>query len=114
MATLTSTLRADLQADLAIGSSEAVFTNDELDRLYTRADGDYEKTIVLAMRQLMQNASKFNDYTAGQTSEKKSQIRDNLQKNLKYYEDTVIGGATQFKIVAMRSVPTKHKDKPSG
>jgi len=73
MATLTAEQRTDLQADLGISYDEAVFTDDELDRLYTRA-ASYDGAVVYALDQILMNAAKFNDYTAGSSSEKKSQV----------------------------------------
>lgn len=112
MASLTSTQRTDLQADLGISSDEAVFTNTELDRLYTRAGSDYNKTVVLAVRQLLMNAAKFNDYTAGDTQEKKSQVFKNLKQMYDMWSEEA-DDDPEVKIVGMVSVPPKNKDKPS-
>ena len=71
MATLSAAQLGDIQGDLGIGSDGAVFTDSELHRLYTRADSDYELTVVYALEQLMVDAAKLNDYTAGSSSEKK-------------------------------------------
>jgi len=80
MATLTADLRADLQGDLGIGSTGDVFTAAELDRLYTRASSDYDLAVVYALDQLLVDAAKLNDYTAGASSEKKSQVFAQLTK----------------------------------
>lgn len=111
MAELTATQRADLQGDLDIGSAEAIFTNDELDRLYTRADEDYDATVVLAIRQLLMHAAKFADYTAGQTSEKKAQVFEHLGRLLAYYEKKA-DSATQVQIVGATSVPPRTRERP--
>lgn len=73
MATLTADEREDLQADLGITYDETVFTDAELDRLYTRA-ATLDGARVYALDQLLMNAAKFNDYTAGSSTEKKSQV----------------------------------------
>ncbi len=73
MATLSSDELADLQADLGIGSDGSVFSDEELDRLYTRAT-TLDGARVYALDQLLMNAAKFNDYTAGSSTEKKSQV----------------------------------------
>lgn len=79
MAALTSELRRDLQADLGIGDDQDIFTNSELDRLYTRAAADYDLTVVYALDQIMVDAAKLNDYRAGSSSESKSQVFEHLQ-----------------------------------
>lgn len=105
---------SDLQADLSISGDESVFTDAELNRLFTRASEDYDATLVLAWRQLLASANRFNDYTAGQTSEKKSQVRAHIKDMLTYYEDRVQRGGNQVAIVGMRSVPPRFKEIPSG
>lgn len=105
---------SDLQADLSIGSDQGVFTDNELNRLYERASEDYDSTLVLAWRQLLASANRFNDYTAGQTSEKKSQVRAHIRDTLEYYEDRVQRSGNQVAIVGMRRVPPVYKEVPAG
>lgn len=111
---LTPDQLTDLQADLSIDATESVFSNAELERLFVRAGEDYDRTLVLAWRQLLASAARFNDYTAGQTSEKKSQVRDHIKDTLEYYEDRVQRSGNQVAIVGMRRVPPVVKDIPSG
>ncbi|MCZ2077903.1 MAG: hypothetical protein LC130_23230 [Bryobacterales bacterium] len=84
---LTSQQLADLQGDLGIGNDQAVFTDGDLNRLYVRAGNDHDKTIVLALRQMLADASKLHDYSAGSTSESLSQVRANLEKLLTRWEN---------------------------
>ena len=79
MATLTSDQLGDLQADLGLGDDQSIFSDAELHRLYTRADADYDLTVVYAIDQLMMDAAKFNDYRAGSSSESKSQVFEHLK-----------------------------------
>lgn len=101
-----------MQADLGISADGSVFTDAELNRLYTRADDDYAGAVVLAIRQLTMNAAKLNDYTAGETSEKKSQVFQNLKTMLSYWEEQAQANV-QVKIVGMSYVPPADRDKPS-
>lgn len=87
MATLNNDQLADLQGDLGIRDDEAVFTNAELNRLYTRAGGDYETTVAYAYRQLWATALKFTKYTQGRSSEDKTAIRDALKDATLYWEN---------------------------
>jgi hypothetical protein len=78
MATLTADQLADLQADIGITDDESVFTDTELDRLFTRADEDYPTTVAYALRQLWRSAAKFANYTQNASSEEKGTIFKNL------------------------------------
>ena len=109
---LTATQRADMQGDLGITADESVFTNTELDRLYARADSDYNSAVYLAWRQLAANAAKFNDYTAGETQEKKSQIWDHIQEMLEFWKDEARVAANQVRSVGLLEVPPRDKDSP--
>lgn len=112
MATLTATLRTDVQGDLGIGSDQGVFTDDELDRLYTRADSDYGTTIYLAFRQLLADAAKFNDYTAGHTSEKKSQLWDHLKEMVAFWREESRSASNQVRFVGATEIPPRRKSTP--
>jgi len=112
MAELTSTQRADMQADLGIAADEAVFTNDELDRLYTRADADYNKAVYLAWRQLLADASKFSDYTAGQTREQKSQIYEHVKEMVAFWKSESTTATNQVRVLGLNEIPPRWKDEP--
>lgn len=112
MASLTSDQRGDIQGDLGIGSDETVFTNGELDRLYTRAGSDYNTAVYLAYRQLLANANKFHDYTAGQTKVQKSQVRDHLKEMVEFWKQEARVAGDQVKVVGMNRIPPYHKDRP--
>ena len=112
MATLTSTQRTDMQADLGIGTDEAVFTNDELDRLYTRADSDYNEAVYLAWRQLLADAAKFSDYTAGQTREEKSQVYEHIKDMVTFWKGEFTTASNQVRIVGINEIPPRWKDEP--
>lgn len=105
MATLTAAQLADMQADLAITNDESVFLDSELQRIYDRAGGNYARAITIAIRQLLMNATKFNDYSAGQTTERKQQIFQNLQGMYKVWEDEWRSTSNQVRIVGARPVP---------
>jgi len=94
---LTVTQLTDLQKDIGIGSDEAVFTDDALNRLFTRADSDYALTVAYAIRQLLMNAARFNDYVRYMsggiaTREDKSQIFTHLQEMYQLWAAEAGGG----------------------
>lgn len=112
MATLTATQRADMQADLGISADETVFTNDELDRLYTRADSNYEAAVYYGYRQLLADANKLFDYSAGMTKMSKSQVRAHLRDMLEFWKSEVTAAGGQVSIVGALEVPPRDKDRP--
>lgn len=113
MATLTAEQQTRIRRKLDIADgSQTPFTDAQFDDMYTEAGGDFDTALVLALRDLLMVASKFNDYTVGQTSEKKAQIFDHLTKMLSYYEDVVVGGKQQVSVVAVRVVPYRPHAKP--
>lgn len=80
---LTATQLTDIRRDLGIGQTGGVFTDAELDRLYERAGGtsdDYAMAVAMAVRQILVDAAKLNDYTAGSSTEKKSQVFKQLKE----------------------------------
>lgn len=88
---------ADFQADLGISSDESVFTDAELNRLYTRAEDDYDTAVALGIRQLMMDAAKLNNYTVGSSSEQKAQVFDHLKAMWEMWSKAagIGGGALQ-------------------
>ena len=83
---LTAAQLTDLQRDIGIGSDEAIFTDDELERLFARADSGYAMTVAYALRQLLVNAARLNDYVrytgsgGAATRESKSQVFAHLRQ----------------------------------
>lgn len=71
---------ADYRADLGDPASAPAFTDPELTRLWQRAGGNPDRALLLAVRQLLVNAVRFDDYSFGMNaaSEKKSQVFDHL------------------------------------
>ncbi len=110
---LSSDQLADMQMDLDIGDNQLVFTDDELNRFYTRASGVFYKAEVLAVRVLLASNSKFVSYTEGQTQEDRSDRFKQVQAFLTYLETVVLQGTTgQYRMIHIRSVPTVCRDRP--
>lgn len=102
---------ADMQNDLGIGDDESVFTDAELARLFERAEGDYNLAVYFGYRQLLAQANRFHDYTAGMTSVKRSQMRTHLQESLAFWKEEA-KAAEGVRMLGVRGVPPKHKDAP--
>lgn len=109
MADLSAAQLLDFRAD--IGDDGTVFTEDELNRHFTRASSDYNSAVVLALQQLLINASKRHDYSLAQSSESKSQVYKQIKDALTYWKSEA-ETRQQVKMVGMRSVPPRVKDSP--
>jgi hypothetical protein len=103
---------ADLQGDLGITDDETVFTDAELNRLFTRANENYPGAVFLGYRQLLASAAKFRDYSMGMSSEKRSQIFKHLKDMLEFWRGEVTNAGGQVLLVGLQGVPTHHKDRP--
>ncbi len=111
---LTATQLADLQADLGIDDSENVFTDEELDRLYARAEQDYATAVYYAWRQLLAASTKYIEYRVAQTSEKRQQVFSHIKQMVEYWQgesqkSTNAGGV---KVAGITPVPPRWKDYP--
>lgn len=111
---LTSDQLTILQGLIGITDDETVFTDDNLDLLFTEASENLYGTAVLAISMIIVNAAKRNAYTLGQTSEQAQQVVDNLEKVLKRYQKLADAGVTpsSAQIVGMRSVPPPYYTLP--
>lgn len=109
---LTSDQLADMQADLGIDDSEAVFTDEELERLFQRASEDYNSAVYLAWRQLLANSARYIDYRVAQTEEKRSQVFAHIKEMVAFWgaESRIAGN--QVLIAGMNEVPPRVKDAP--
>lgn len=108
---LTADQITDMQGDLDIDSSESVFTDVELNRLYNRANGDYKLAVILAFEQLLAGSSKWVSYTEGQTQEDRSDRFKQVMQLVEYKRAQWIG-SDQARMVHIRSVPTPRRDVP--
>jgi hypothetical protein len=113
MATLTSDQRADMQGDLGISDDENVFTNEELNRLYTRADSNYALAVYYGYRQLLADAAKLHNYSLAQTRVERSQVFDHVKAMMAVWQDEARTAGNQVKIAGLRGVPPRWKDAPA-
>lgn len=111
---LTTDQLADFQADLGIDDSEAVFTDEELERLFTRASEDYPTAVYYAWRQLLAASTKYIDYRVAQTEEKRSQAYQHIKDMVAYWkgesEDST--NTRGVAIAGINPIPTNWKDAP--
>ncbi len=109
---LTVIQRIDIQGDLGIDTEETVFTDDELDRLYARADSDYNLAVYYGYRQLLASANKFHDYTAGMTKVQRKQMRDNIRDSMDFWKEEARTASNQVKMIGLTGIPPKWKEEP--
>lgn len=112
MSTLTTDQRTDMQGDLGITTDQTVFTNDELDRLYTRADSDYNLAVYMGYRQLLADSAKFFKYTAGHTEMNKQQVFEHVKAMVDFWKEEARTAGNQLKILGLTEIPPRIKDDP--
>lgn len=111
--TITAQQITDLRADIG-DEGETAFSDAEISRIWDRVSGasstneQHEAALALMARQLMSNAAKLADYSAGETSEKRSQIFKHLKMLYDMYKDSLERATgTQVRQFARRSVRVK-------
>lgn len=109
---LNAQVLSDLQGDIGITDDETVFTDAQLERLYERAESDLATAVYYAFRQLLANANKLYDYTAGLTSEKRNQVRQNIADSVAMWEKESRLNADQVGVVGATVIPNPRKDRP--
>jgi hypothetical protein len=110
---LTAQQLADMQADLAIGSDQSVFTDAELERLFTRANDDYNLAVYYGWRQILGGSAKWVDYQVAQTRVSKGQAFDHIKAMVAFWGDESRNAANQVRIMGAVPVPTQHKPRPA-
>lgn len=113
MGELSSDELTDLRGDIGDTGTAQAFTDEELQRLFTRAGEDYDTTVLLTLRQLLGNSWKLHNYTQNASKEERKQVFDNLKSMVSYWEGIVGSGKSQVKVVGRRRVPPVTKRKPS-
>lgn len=109
---LTADQLADLQGDLGISTDQAVFTDAELNRLFTRAEEDYNTAVYLAYRQLLADATKLFNYTSGQTRIEREKMFDHVKAMVDFWKAEARTNANQLAILGLNEIPPKWKDQP--
>lgn len=109
---LSEDQKRDMQADLGIDHTEAVFIDFELDRLYERAGSDYNTAVYLGWRQIMADTAKFFSYSTWQTRVDKDKVFDHVEKMVKFWQTESKTNANQLRIVGMTTIPPVLKDVP--
>jgi hypothetical protein len=102
----------DIRTDIGDANTPPVFSDDELQRLYTRKEGSYEATVVLAYDQLIGSAAKLFDYTQGQSSESRSQIIKQLKTVRDLWAARERSSRPKISIANIRRIPPKYKRTP--
>lgn len=87
------------------------FSDAELDMLYDDAKSVFFLAIAYAFDVLANGGAKFNDYTAGQTSEKKSQIAKQLKDRAEWYHQWA-NASMQVQTVRLQQVPPRVRAFP--
>lgn len=93
---LTTAQRTDLRADLGdTGPTGQFFTDADLDRFWQRADGDYDRTLLLAFGPLRAEAGKRVNYAVGPDREDAAQVFEHL---------TILAGEVEARVAARQEL----------
>lgn len=76
---LAPTTVAELRVDLGDTGTPPAFTDAELTALLARASNNGRLALAQGLWQLLTQAARLNDYTVGQSDEKRSQVFAQLQ-----------------------------------
>lgn len=109
---LTADQLADLQADLGISDDEAVFTDAELERLFARAEEDYNTAVYLAWRQVLGGAVNWIDYKVAQTSISRDQAWKHVKEMVAFWQAESRTAGNQVRILGLTEIPPRMKDDP--
>lgn len=112
MTTLTVAQTLDLLADLAAGALGDVFTQDELQRLYDRAEDDYNLAVYYGWRQIAADSARWVSYKVAQTSVDRGAAFDHIAKMVAFWSGESRTAANQVLIVGANPVPTNIKPRP--
>lgn len=95
-------------------AQETVFSDDELQDIWTEQGGNWNKSILAAFEELLGNAYRFSEYTRNETTEKRNQIFQNLKYMAAYWQGKVDKSANsqQVRIVGLKPVPRPMVDEP--
>lgn len=102
---LTGTSPTAVVTQVANGGNFA-FSDSELDLLYAQANLNFFLMIAYGYRWLMADFARLNDYIAGQTTEKKSQIFNHLKDLQALYQDWAFADR-QVQISRLAQVPPR-------
>lgn len=114
---LTAQEITDIRDDIGDNGSSEAFSDDEINNAYDRASSDHTdnlmlRTQVILIRQLLASAAKMTAYKEGQTSVQADQVFAHLKDLLALKKEELSDAAGQAVIVALRSVPPKHRKEP--
>ena len=101
----------DFRGDIGDTGSTPAFSAAEIQRLYERNSSDYNRTMLMAIEQLIGNAWRFHNYEQGSSRDQRQQIFENLRKLRAIWKEKVDSG-TQVRIVGMRTIPPRKKETP--
>jgi hypothetical protein len=112
--TLTAAQLNDFRNDIGDTGTPPAFEDDDLHRLFTRTEGDYDNAVLLAYDQLIGTAWRFNNYTQNNTQEQKKQVFDNLIAARANWQKRIDRASSRATVKMSRyiSTPKRKKDNP--
>lgn len=112
MADLTNEQILDMLDDLAAGNLGDVFGQEELQRFFDRAGGDYNTAIYYGWRSVLGNSALWVDYRVAQTQVSRGQAWDHIRAMLELWQGLALGPANQLISAGINPVPGRCKPRP--
>jgi len=117
----TITAQEEITLRRKLGNNGAGFSTPDLDSIWVEAGQSMTKAIFICFEELLNDATRFNDYTQNDSQEKRSQIFDHIaNKTLPYWkakaieEDNAANPTNKgVRILGLRVVPPRRMERPS-
>ncbi|MCC6454199.1 MAG: hypothetical protein IT328_04600 [Caldilineaceae bacterium] len=103
----------DMRGDLGIGPEPAVFTNTQLQRLYTRAGENYNTAVYMAWLQVQAGTVGWIDYKVAQTSMSRNQAYQHVKEMVAHWGNMPGVSPAQVKMVGLVQMPPRDKREPN-
>ena len=98
----TASIRERMRRKLGDTSTPYAFSDAELDDLYAQADNNFDRAIRDGFNELLADAAKLSDYTAGASSERRAQVFDNLTRLRDWWADRARNGGAAVRYISLR------------
>lgn len=114
MTTLTAAQTLDMLGFLAAGALNDVFSQDELQRFFDLAAGDFNTAVYLGWLEILGNATTWVNYRVAQTQVSRGDAFDHIKVMLDIWQKLALTPANQLISAGIAPVPTRCKPRPGG
>ena len=109
MTTLTDAQIADFRGDLGDDQEQQVFSANEFQRFYDRANSDYNRAVLYAIDQLLMNTAKMQDYQTAHGIVDSKEVHERLLNMREIWEKRITDQVTQSSAIIRAPVTAKRR-----